>query len=267
MFHMPWLGARLALAHYIGALGVGLIFRFYGLRTPRSGGAEPAAGRPRGNLLRRAALRLLQAQAEDGRPLGQILGEAVTDSVKTLLMICGFIMLFSVFVRIAQVIGLEQLLAVPLRSLFHAIGIDRNLVPAALAGLFEIDLGSVAAAGAGASLAQRALMASIVIAWSGLSVHAQVASVLAGTDIRMAPYAVARLLHAIIAGAATLWLLPTGATRLLPAAVQPAVTAFAAAPDAPTVLQGLARGLSWAALVPMALVLLGAGLGWLRRPN
>lgn len=86
MFHMPWLGVRLALAHYIGALGVGLLFRFYGARSAPAGATRTESARPSGSVFARAGLRLIQAQAEDGRPLGQVLGDAVTDSVKTLLM-------------------------------------------------------------------------------------------------------------------------------------------------------------------------------------
>ena len=62
---------------------------------------------------------------------------------------------------------------------------------------------TVAASRAAAPLVERAVMASAIIAWSGLSVHGQVASVLNNTDIRMGPYFFARLCHAAIAGAYT----------------------------------------------------------------
>ncbi|MBT9153418.1 MAG: Sporulation integral membrane protein YlbJ [Firmicutes bacterium] len=42
-------------------------------------------------------------------------------------------------------------------------------------------------------------MAGAIIAWSGLSVHGQVASVVHDTDIRIRPYIVARLAHAALA--------------------------------------------------------------------
>ncbi|NLG85168.1 MAG: sporulation integral membrane protein YlbJ, partial [Firmicutes bacterium] len=65
-----------------------------------------------------------------------------------------------------------------------------------------------AAAGAAASLRERAVMAGAIIAWSGLSVHGQVASVVHGTDIRMGPYVLARLYHAVIAGFYTFLVFP-----------------------------------------------------------
>jgi len=95
-------------------------------------------------------------------------------------------------------------------------------------------------------------------------VHAQVASVLTGTDIRMGPYAFARLLHAAIAAVATLWLLPASSGRLLPGG-QTQLIALASTPALSTVAESLARGVAWATLVPAALVLLGTGLALLRR--
>ena len=45
--------------------------------------------------------------------------------------------------------------------------------------------------------------AGAIIAWSGLSVHAQVASMLAKTDIRYTPYLFSRMLHAYLAAIIT----------------------------------------------------------------
>jgi hypothetical protein len=72
----------LALAHYLGALAVGLIFRYHGRHE------APTREKPRqGNILARALRSLVRARRDDGRPLGQILGDAVNDSVRTLLII------------------------------------------------------------------------------------------------------------------------------------------------------------------------------------
>jgi len=204
MFAMPALGGVLALAHYLSAISVGLVFRFYGRR------ASPSSreGRRSGHVLGRAARALVKAKEEDGRPIGRLAGDAVNDSVKTLLMICGFIMLFSAFVAIAEKVGLAQVLGWPFVVLFEGLGLSPDLVRSAVAGIFEIDIGTVAASQAAAPFVQRALIAGVIIAWSGLSVHSQVAAVITGTDIRMGPYVLARLMHAVFAGLFTFWLVP-----------------------------------------------------------
>lgn len=266
MFAMPGLGQTLALAHYVSAFLVGLTFRFYGM-----GDQALHTERVRtGNLLGRAVEALTRARQEDGRPFGQVMGDAVSDSVKTLWMICGFIMLFATLVRIIDVVGIYPLIAAPFELLFHLTGIDTALVRAAVAGLLEIDLGTLAAAKASAPLVQQAAVAGAIIAWSGLSVHGQVASVLTGTDIRMRPYMAARLLHAVVAYIATLLLVQRVDTTgwhlpgLLP--VIGGLPAGFAQPGFPDMLM---RGLTWALAIPVGLAVAGVtaaavtgGLRW-----
>ncbi|MCL6613914.1 MAG: sporulation integral membrane protein YlbJ, partial [Firmicutes bacterium] len=188
MFGLPALGPLLAAAHYLSSFTVGFIFRFHrrGERGPEIGAEETSGG-----MLYRAVRALFRGRREDGRPLGQLLGEAVRESVATLFMIGGFIVVFSVLVRILTVVGMMDLLAPPAAGFLRLLGLSPALVPALFRGLLEIDLGTVAASRAAAPLVQRAIMASAVIAWSGLSVHGQVASVVHRTDIRMGPYVLA----------------------------------------------------------------------------
>lgn len=124
MFGLPWLGARLALAHYVGAFLVGIAFRFYG----GSGQEGPRKEERReGGLLGRAVARLVAARREDGRPLGQLLGDAVTDSVRTLLMICGCPV--QRLRPAVAVMRLDAVVAVPLGQVFRILGLSPELVP------------------------------------------------------------------------------------------------------------------------------------------
>lgn len=199
MFGQPALGAALALAHYMSGLGVGVIYRFYGSRREKPP-REPAKVR---NLWNRAMEQLYRARLEDGRSMGRIVNESISESVATLFMIMSFIVLFSVLLRVLQAMGVMAVVATPLVAVYHLLGLSSNLVGPTLQGLFEIDIGTAAAASAHAPLVQALMVVSGIIAWSGLSVHGQVASVLTGTDISMKPYFVARLLQAILAALLT----------------------------------------------------------------
>jgi sporulation integral membrane protein YlbJ len=255
MFAIPGLGKTMAIAHYIGAFLVGLAFRFYGY-SDKSAHREAVRT---GNILGRAVDALVKARQEDGRPFGQMMGDAVNDSIKTLLMICGFIMLFSTIVKIVEVVGLYALLAAPFALLFKLLHIDARLVKAAVTGLFEIDLGSVAAAKAVAPLIQRVALAGAVIAWSGLSVHGQVASVLTGTDIRMRPYMLARLLHAVLAFAATIFLMRNVSPTILQLVpVAPVLGGLPTSLAQPGFWEVAARSTGWALGIPLALTLIGS---------
>lgn len=212
MFHNAALGAILAIAHYISAFLVGIFFKFYGRKQSELEFIPRAEAQIQGNLFVRAYRAMVKARQEDDRPFGKLLGDSVNDSIKTLLMICGFIVFFSVLLRVLTLAKIIPILAIPVAGLFHLIGIHQDLVGPFISGLLEIDIGSVQAAAASVPLLQKLIIISAIIAWSGLSVHAQVASVLTGTDIRIKPYIIARILHAVLAGGITflLWTFGVG---------------------------------------------------------
>ena len=202
MFHRPELGMLMAAAHYLSSFAVGLVFRFYGRNDPEKSCVNEAqlAGNSDKNIFRKAMRELEKARKKDGRPIGQLMAEAVKESVSTLLMICGFIVLFSVIITIFKKIGFVGILSPFIGGVLKFCGIDTNLAPAVIQGVFEIDIGAMAAAEATAPFLEKVIIAGAIIAWSGFSVHGQVASVLHGTDIHMAPYVAARLLQAVFAG-------------------------------------------------------------------
>ena len=115
-------------------------------------------------------------------------------------------MLFAVRSAGLVAAGIMGYLTVPLGRVFAFIGIDYDLTIPVVQGFFETALGSQSAARAAAPLIQRAMVASLVIGWSGLSVHSQVSVMVLGTKIRMVPYVLARLVHGA-ASAAFTWLL------------------------------------------------------------
>lgn len=205
MFGYPELGVTIAIAHYLAAFSVGFIFRFYG-RADQSSTVEE---RKEGNILQRALAEMNKARREDNRPFGQLLADAVKDSISTLLMIGGFIVLFAVLYQVLEEVQLLRYLLPGVEGGLKLFGLDPALGAAVVKGFFEIDLGTMAAAKSAAVLGDRLIVASAVIAWSGLSVLGQVMSVIHGTDLRIRPFIVARVLHAVIAGGYTYLLLGT----------------------------------------------------------
>lgn len=205
MFNNVTLAPLIMAAHYMSALLNGLIVRFYAPRAPRT--EAPEAGHQPVHV--RAIKALFRARAEDGRPLGSLLGDAVQKSINTLLIIGGFIILLSVVINVLESIPLADILGALITSALAAVGLSGELAPAALRGTFEITLGCQATAStAAAPLADRLVLVGAVIAWSGLSVHAQVAALLHDTDINVVPYMTSRMIHGCLAGVITWLLLP-----------------------------------------------------------
>jgi nucleoside recognition membrane protein YjiH len=94
--------------------------------------------------------------------------------------------------------GVVEVLAEGLRLLFGAIGLPVKLADASIFGLFEVTLGARAAGEAGTGLMHQTAIAVWILSWGGLSVHAQVLSLLSRTDLRYLPLMFARLAHGFI---------------------------------------------------------------------
>ena len=217
MFGYPELGVIIAITHYLAAFTVGFLFRFYGRNEDQPVGVEE---RTKGNLLARALGEMRKAHQEDARPLGQLLADAVKDSVTTLLMIGGFIVLFAVLYQVMAEMGVLRYILPVVEGGLKIVGLNPDLGSALVKGFFEIDIGTMAAAKTSGALADRLIVSAAVIAWSGLSVLGQVISVIHGTDLRIKPFIVARVVHALVAGFYTYLLLGMVniPERLVPAA-------------------------------------------------
>lgn len=203
-FHNPALGIVLALSHYLGNFCVGLMMRFHG----RSKEIHLTKDKSTKMSLKVAVDLLHQERLKDGRPIGKILGDAVQSSVHTLLLIGGFIILFSVLNRLLSLLDISTFLALFVSVILAFFQIPNELSLPLISGLFEITLGSqMASQVSTATLFQQVVVTSFILAFSGFSVQAQVASILADTDIRFKPFFIARVFHGIFAAffTALLW--------------------------------------------------------------
>lgn len=195
-FHNAALGIVLALAHYLGNICVGLIMRFHGSTEEKAVTTE----KKKRTTLKDAFLLLHEERKKDGRPIGKLLGDAVQSSVKTLLMIGGFIILFSVLNQLLSLLEITAFLAAMFSIILAFFQMPTELSYPLISGLFEITLGSqMASQTDNATLLQQVIIASFILAFSGFSVQAQVASILAETDIRFKPYFIARIIHGFLA--------------------------------------------------------------------
>ncbi|MFY9188470.1 MAG: sporulation integral membrane protein YlbJ [bacterium] len=256
MFGLVEAGNIITITHYLATIVLGLVLRFY---APR-GKTSPALNSGHGNMFIRALKALYRARVEDGRPFGRLLGDAIRQSVNTLLTVGGFIILFSVMIEMATAMGLTSFLASLCGRLLAALGLSQGLAPSLISGLFEVTIGTDCAAKAVDTannllpLSERITVATAIIGWSGLSVHFQVAAMVNETDIRMFPYILARILHAAISGLVAYFLLPSLISTVYPLTVP----AFAAGSQAAVLAYWRWRLLHWG-IYPL-LLLLGLGL-------
>ena len=202
--HNAKLGILLGLTHYEANIFVGLTMRFYGRKEEKD--KLYRVQKETKTFPFMAALQSMhRTRLNDQRPIGKILGDAVNSSIQTLLMIGGFIIIFSVVNKLLFHLHITGFFASIVSSLFHIVQIPSSLSIPFISGLFEITLGSQLTSQAGETpLLAQAVIVSALLAFGGFSIQAQVASILAETDIRFKPFFIARLLHTLFASILTL---------------------------------------------------------------
>ncbi|WP_042223875.1 sporulation integral membrane protein YlbJ [Oceanobacillus manasiensis] len=202
-FHDAKLGVLLAVCHYGSNALVGLCMRFYGRAEERKNTKIPLK-KERSFSIKRAFIEMHEMRTSDDRALGQILGDAVINSIKTLVMVGGFIILFSVLTKLFFLIGVSPLIANVFQFILSIFSIPIEMALPLFSGLFEITIGAqMISQKVTETVLPQAVLVSFIMGFNGLSVQAQVASILAGTDIRFKPYFLARFLHGALASILT----------------------------------------------------------------
>ncbi|WP_440895185.1 sporulation integral membrane protein YlbJ [Amphibacillus sp. Q70] len=200
----PSLGLLLVIAHYGSNLLVGFLMRFYKMGEQPSTRTKSSEG-----IWRRAFETLHQTRIKQSKPFGKLFGDAVIHSVQTLLMIGGFIMIFSVLSSVLIETGILVWISQLLESIFLLFKLPPTLALPFSIGLFEITIGvQQIASYIDEALVIKAILVSILLAFNGLSIHAQVASILADTDIKFSPYFFGRLIQGLFSACIVIFSYP-----------------------------------------------------------
>jgi sporulation integral membrane protein YlbJ len=197
-FGDPTLAPILALSHYGGAVLLGLLLR---LRS-REGVTESAAvdaGQP---LLRRAFEAMHRARLEDARPFGELLLDGIRSALRLVIVVGGLVVFFSVIIEVLTLAHFITAMQTGVGAILFAVGLPAPLAAAVINGLFEVTLGAKAAGASlpGVSLQAQVAIASFGLSWAGLSVHAQIMSLVSHMPVRYGRFAFAKLLHGLFSG-------------------------------------------------------------------
>ncbi len=194
MFAQPGVAVTLFIAHYLAAIIVGILMRFHG---GKKNILQPKIQRR--NRFNYALNLMTEARNEARQQSGTLFNLAVNKAFKSLVFIGGCIMIFSVLARLLMISGITPMVATILAPLFNLLNLGTDTIHASIASIIEVDIGIAALSKTGATLEQKLIITSAILGWSGISVHAQVAAMIQGTDISIKPYLFARILHGLIA--------------------------------------------------------------------
>ncbi|MDO4552809.1 MAG: hypothetical protein Q4C22_04660 [Bacillota bacterium] len=197
LLHSPAAGALIAGAHYGGALLNGLLWARMPEEEGRSrrraaGGSGPERESREGRKPGRA--RESGAQGRRELTLLDAFTGAILSSLKTLGIICCYIVVFTMLVDLLELLGCFA----PFAALPWAKGL--------LKGLLEMTVGSAALASAELSMAAKAVLCSFLVSFGGLSVMAQSMSLLSGSGVTAGAYLRRKLSHGLLSAGLALLL-------------------------------------------------------------
>ena len=143
--------------------------------------------------------------------LGGVMGEGIKNSVSTLLLICGFLVIFCVVGTILDKIGITMWIATLLQKAFIFLGFPEEFANEVATGSFkgflEITSGIKLLSNISIDINTLLPLVASILGFGGISVHMQVASIISKTDLSIKPYLLGKTLHGIFAGIITYFIL------------------------------------------------------------
>ena len=194
MLQNEQLGYFLLMIHFISSVLTGILFRFYKENQPSQAKSHTTPF---------IAL----------NSMGEVLGSSITRSMEVIIQIGGYIIIFSVIGELLKSTYFIVLLAKLIHFIFQPLGMSQELALSWLIGIIEMSNGVSLVSTAPASQILTLSTISFLVAWGGLSIHAQSLHLLQNTNIKTSLYLLGKLLHAALAFLLTFFLFPTYLTR------------------------------------------------------
>lgn len=185
-FHDASLAIILAVAHYGGSLMIGLMMRFHGRKSTPT--VHKSASQ--GWIWKRAFVSMHHARLSDGRSIGTLLSQSILQSLNLIFVVGGLVVFFSVVLEVLTEAKVMNAMYLLIDSLLRFTGLPSQLSQAVMNGLFEVTIGAKAAGNAPAELAlsSKVAIGAFILSWGGMSVHAQIVSLLSHTNLRYMPF-------------------------------------------------------------------------------
>ena len=190
LFGNSTIGFLLLLTHILASLTVGFIFRFWKYNSKTSSLNNNT----------------YHSQNQDIpiSSLGGIIGASIVSSINTILLIGGFIVLFSVIISILQTSHLLEILSNCIQPVLTVFHIPNEFAFGIISGIIELTNGlNIICNIPEKKLSINIIIASFLLGLGGLSVLLQVWSTISKTDLSIKPYILGKLLHACISATYT----------------------------------------------------------------
>lgn len=188
MFKNTSIGVLLFITHLLSCITVGIIFRFWKRKKTSD------------DFITHSNSSKQTSKTVSFSNLGEILAESITSATSTILLIGGFVVIFSSIISILKASGILNLCASCVSPVFNILNIDTSFATPFISGFLEITNGISAISNiACKKLSINIIFTSFLLGFGGISVLLQVLSITSKTDLSIKPYILGKLLHGILA--------------------------------------------------------------------
>lgn len=188
IFKNTTIGILLFITHLLACITVGFIFRYW---KKDKNTFLAVSSSPSFNQSKKSA---------SFSNLGEILAESITSSISTILLIGGFVVIFSSIISIFRASGLLNSLTILLRPLFQLLNVDTSFIQGILTGFLEITNGiNTISSIPCKKISFNIIFTAFLLGFGGISVLLQVWSITSKTDLSIKPYVYGKLLQGILA--------------------------------------------------------------------
>ena len=187
LFKNTAIGILLFITHILGAFSVGFIFRFWKKNNNSN------------CCIKKTNFKTFKKQNISIYNLGEVISGSITNATSTILLIGGFIVLFSSIISILKSSGILQYCSTLINPIFSLLKIDTSFCLPLLSGFIEITNGiSSFSTIACKKISINLILTSFLLGFGGISVLLQVVSIIAKTDLSIKPYILGKILHGIL---------------------------------------------------------------------
>ncbi|NLO48351.1 MAG: sporulation protein [Clostridiales bacterium] len=186
VFSNSIVGLLLYLAHTAASVVIGILFRNWG-----DGGSYADSSGPY----------LMPGKNQKAPGFASAFTIAVKNAFQTTLNICGFVIFFTVIIRLLFIANIIPAVASVLGGIFSPFGFNQAAAERLLTGLIELTSGVWTLQNSAAQLTASAAMAAFMLGWAGLSIHCQALSFLCDSGLSAKTYIIGKFLHGILSAA------------------------------------------------------------------
>ena len=134
------------------------------------------------------------------RNLGGILGDSINNSISTILMIGGFVVIFSVIISILNQTHVLDFISKFFNPILATLSFDLDFAKPLVSGIIELTNGVNQVANISIkAISQNVVLCAFLLGFGGFSVLLQVFSIVAKTDLSMKKYVIGKFMQGIFA--------------------------------------------------------------------